>query len=356
MGIKLADNTAQNSSSYKHYDSIDGLRAFAAIGIVMMHMKANTDYQISGVVYNTVIPFFTAFVFLFMIVSGFSMCCGYYEKISSGKISISSFYEKRYAKIWPYFALLVFIDIIMNPSISSITEAFADLTLAFGLLPNAAITVIGVGWFIGVAFLFYMLFPFFCFLLKTPKRAWFALAVCILYNIVCTEYFMDSSHVAEGFVTRSNFIYCAMFFMSGCIIYLYRDKISSIVSKFRFVVLGASAIITIGYFFLPKNDNISNICYLVMFGLYLCYAIGTNGVILNNPVTKFLASLSMEIYLTHMVIFRVTENLHLNYIFGIGWISYIFTVVMVLISATIFALAAKWFLAQVGMLLQKVRK
>lgn len=47
----------------KHYGAIDGLRTIACIGIVMMHMAANNDYRISGVIYETVIPSFTDFVF-----------------------------------------------------------------------------------------------------------------------------------------------------------------------------------------------------------------------------------------------------------------------------------------------------
>lgn len=30
----------------KHYGAIDGLRAMAAIGIVMMHMAVNNDYRL----------------------------------------------------------------------------------------------------------------------------------------------------------------------------------------------------------------------------------------------------------------------------------------------------------------------
>lgn len=64
----------------KHYKSIDGLRTIAAVGIVMMHMRANNNYEIGGYVYNKIIPSFTNFVFLFMVISAFGMCCGYYEK------------------------------------------------------------------------------------------------------------------------------------------------------------------------------------------------------------------------------------------------------------------------------------
>lgn len=55
----------------KHYKSIDGLRTIAAVGIVMMHMRANNNYEIGGYVYNKIIPSFTNFVFLFMVISAF---------------------------------------------------------------------------------------------------------------------------------------------------------------------------------------------------------------------------------------------------------------------------------------------
>ena len=65
----------------KHYKSIDGLRTIAAVGIVMMHMRANNNYEIGGYVYNKIIPSFTNFVFLYMVISAFGMRWGYKEKI-----------------------------------------------------------------------------------------------------------------------------------------------------------------------------------------------------------------------------------------------------------------------------------
>ncbi len=59
----------------KRYDSIDGLRTIAAIGIVMMHVASNCNYEISGYVYNEIIPSITNFVFLFMVISAFGLCC-----------------------------------------------------------------------------------------------------------------------------------------------------------------------------------------------------------------------------------------------------------------------------------------
>ena len=149
-----------------HYNAIDGLRAFSSVGIVLMHVLANGSYGLKGFVFEQLIPSFTNLVFLFMIVSSFSVCCGYFDKIIRNQISPGDFYGKRYARIWPFFALLCILDFMISPSPNALYEVFANLTLCFGLLPNADISVIGVGWFLGLVFVFYLVFPFFCYLIS----------------------------------------------------------------------------------------------------------------------------------------------------------------------------------------------
>ena len=72
-----------------------------------MHVQANmTAYQLSeNILTNDVIPWFTNFTLLFMIISAFSMCCGYYERIKTGAITPAKFYSKRYHRTWPLYAI-----------------------------------------------------------------------------------------------------------------------------------------------------------------------------------------------------------------------------------------------------------
>lgn len=152
-----------NNIKHKHYGALDGIRAYSAIGIVVMHVISNISIKPSAnYLTSTIIPFFADFTLLFMMVSGFSLCCGYYEKIKLGIITPDKFYKKRYSKILPYFGILCFLDLIISPSLESLYEVYANLTLCFNLLPNPRIEVIGVGWFLGVVFLFLHAFPFFC--------------------------------------------------------------------------------------------------------------------------------------------------------------------------------------------------
>ena len=241
----------------ERYEGIDGLKAYAIIGIALMHVLANGEYEISGFVFDQLIPSFTNLVFLFMMVSGFGMCCGYYQKVLDQKISVEDFYKKRYIKIWPYFALLCVLDFVISPSKESLFEAFANLTLCQGLLPNANISVIGVSWTLAVIFVFYMLFPFFCFLLENKKRAWLAFACAVIYNFVCSIYFFDENHIADrvtvNFNERSNILYSAVYFIAGGLVFLYRKELAEVASKHKVIAGTILMVATVAYFAVGGN-------------------------------------------------------------------------------------------------------
>lgn len=292
----------------------------------MMHVAANNSYDISGFVYETIIPSLTNFVFLFMVISAFGMCSGYYEKILQNKISLSEFYLRRFQKILPFFVVLVLLDVLISPSVNSLYEMFADLTLMFGFLPDAGnISVIGVGWFLGLIFVFYVCFPFFCFLIENRRRAWLAFLVSILYNIACSIYFQ---------VGRTNILYCACFFLAGGLIYLYRAEIGR---WNRWLVLGAVAAAVVLYYMIGGNTG----TWLLVSAILLIYAMISNGKVLQNRITKSISGISMEIYLSHMIIFRVAEKINLNTIIGDGWVQYVFTVAVVFTGAGIFAVTVQ---------------
>lgn len=244
----------------RHYGAIDGLRMIAAFGIVMMHIRANNNYEINGCVYNAIIPSFTNFVFLFMTVSAFGMCCGYYEKMLNNRMNLSDFYGKRFKKTLPFFGILVLIDIIMSPSVSSLYEGFADLTLLYGFIQKP-LFVIGVGWFLGLVFVFYLIFPFFCVLIENKRRAWMAFIVSLIYNFVCANYFE---------VGRTNILYSGCFFLAGGLIYLYREEI---VKLNQWIALGMVGCSVAFYYLIGGN---AMMC-LIVSSCLLIYAIIKRG-------------------------------------------------------------------------------
>jgi len=328
------------STKAERYEGIDGLKAYAIIGIALMHVLANGEYELGGFVFDRMIPAFTNLVFLFMMVSGFGMCCGYYQKIVDRKISMEEFYSKRYIKIWPYFALLCALDFVISPSKNSMYEVFANLTLCQGLLPNANISVIGVSWTLAVIFVFYMLFPFFCFLLENKKKAWIVAVAALIFNFVSSNYFN-----AE----RKNIVYDAIYFIVGGLIFLYRKELADFASKHKVIAGAILLVATVAYFVLGS----STVTMLFFCVAALVYTIGCKVGGMANPVVKFLGGICFEVYLCHMVVYRLLEKLHLVHLFGNGLLAYIFTAVAVVCGSVVFSVCAKWFLNKIESILKE---
>ena len=112
----------------ERYDNINALRGISAIGIAMMHYLANLKQTPDmGWIGSELISRFGMLIFLFFIISAFSLCCGYYERIKTGAITPNDFYAKRYKRIFPFFALLCLLDVSLNFSKESLAEAFMRL-------------------------------------------------------------------------------------------------------------------------------------------------------------------------------------------------------------------------------------
>ena len=307
-----------------------------------MHVMANIAIKPSdNIVTSAVIPWFTNFTLLFMVVSAFSMCCGYYERVKSGAITPAKFYAKRYHRTWPFFAMMVCIAFAMEPSWSTFCQSFADLTMCFNLLPNPQIEVIGVGWFLGTVFTFYMLFPFFTFLLDNRKRGWMVFGLSLAFCYIAVTYFSSPDMVVRP-IGGVNIIYSAPFFISGGMIYLYRKGIKDFVEKHWLAILAVCIVLNITKFAFPWK-GLYNLPELVVFSAWLIYAIGAKDVVLNNRVVKYLSGISMEIYLCHMMFFRVASMLHMERFVHQQDVLYVLTCIATLIGAICFSHVVKYY-------------
>lgn len=347
----------------ERYYAIDGLRAFAAIGIMLMHVRVCvTDSPEGGFLYSTFIPSLTHFVYLFLVISAFSVCCGYYDKVKEGTITPNAFYKKRYSRILPFFALLVLIDIVVPHSpnkyelahmaageavtggasfVHSLYDGFAQLTLAFNLLPNPRPTI-GVAWFLGVIFLFYMLFPFFVFMMDNKRRAWISLIICYFFSFMAIDYFLTERFI-NWEMTRHSIIYDAPFLALGGVVFLYKDKIKSFVIRFRWPFFFLCIGLTCVYWFVESTHK--GFLFVIVMSIittsWLCYAIGSNGYVLTNKVVRFLSGISMEIYLCHMMCFRAVGFLHLERYIGNIYVVYWATCILTLAIAVCFSYLIK---------------
>lgn len=313
-------------------EGIDGLRAFCCIAIVAWHVLANGGFQIDGYIVDVIIPSWNDLVYLFMMISGFGICNGYYESIKNNEISLERFYKRRYSKILPFFALLIIANIIVEYSIESLAEGFIELTLVFGLLPNNQLEVIGVAWTLGVIFVFYMIFPFVVFLMWNEKRAWLAFFCSLIIQFLCKTYFMTEKFVGKSFSLKHSFLFCMPFFLIGCLLYLYKNNVVEFVRKHSQITLVACCITTVLYFLIQKEikgSNINEFLLLALYSFWLIYAIGTTNKVICNKQIRFVSGISMEIYLSHMLCFRILEKFDIIQFLGNGIVSYICVVTII---------------------------
>lgn len=125
-------------------------------------------------------------------------------------------------------------------------------------------------------------------------------------------------------------------------IYLYRLGIKSWVEKHRIIALASCLVLTIlrfavdikGLLILPD---------LLVFTAWLMYAIGSKDIVLNNKVVKYLSGISMEIYLCHMMFYRVSSMLHLKKFIHNNDMLYVATCIATLIGAICFSHVVKYY-------------
>ena len=306
----------------KKYYGIDWLRTVACVGIMMMHMRVNNSYSIDGFIYQRLIPSFTDFVFLFMAISAFGMCCGYFDKVMAGQVNWTVFYKKRYSKVLPFFLLLIIIDLVMNFSFPSLFEGLTEITLLHGFIPKP-FSVIGVGWFLGVVFIFYLIFPFYCVLIENKRRAWCAFAVSIMLNYISFACFD---------VERENFVHSLCYFLAGGLVYLYKENLEKVKWYLYLpIVIPASSL-----YYIFGGNTLTRLFVTVAL---LIFAISIDG--RKVRIVSFISDISMEFYLSHMAIFRLIEKFHLNTLWGSGWKQFLITTALVFVGTVLFSFVSQ---------------
>ena len=324
----------------ERYNNLDALRAISCLAIIAMHIKANTvfDETLSGIGGN-IVSSFTQFVPLFLLISGFGMFCGYYERFKQGTIDCNSFYTRRYKKILPFFAFLMLIDVAVSKNCEHVIEALTQATLVFGLLPNNQPDVIGVGWTLGVIFVFYMLFPFWVFCCWSRKRALYVMAISFILSLFCTGYYFTDKFVITSFTARHNFFYDTPLFAGGGLLYLFRQEIKTVVSKYSIASISILILATILWFVTPSSVYGIEIWMpknLMLFSCWMCCAISLPSRLLDNKIMHYLGGISLELYLAQMVIFRGFEKLNVLYVCGKGWLGFVYIWSLVILGLIVF--------------------
>ncbi len=321
------------------YGNLDGLKVVAAFGIVAMHVSSNMDHPLSSAMLTNIIASMTHFVKLFLVLSGFGMCCGYYDKFKVGDYNLDTFYLRRFSKNFPFFAILVLIDVVVNLKNVLWRDVFASLTMAYNLLPTHQMSIVGVGWTLGVIFVFYFLFPFYVFLLFNKRRGWITLIICLLLNWCCCDYY-----ASVGATDGVNILFLSVYFVAGGMIFLYKELIVEKIGKLPGIAVAVVSVLVPIIWFVEPSDEFSllfTIKTIILLSVWVAAAIAHPVRLLQNRVTKYLSQISLEIYLSHMMVFRAVEKANIT-----SWMfnknaAYVITLLITLILTVAFSVVVK---------------
>lgn len=114
--------------------------------------------------------------------------------------------------------------------------------------------------------------------------------------------------------------------------------------RYSALVLVLAWMATCVYWVVPETHNgfLFVVTMTIITGIWLSYAIGTNGIILNNRIVKYLSGISMEIYLSHMMSFRAVQFLHIDKYVENIYIVFWVTCLLTLCVAIVFSHVVKY--------------
>jgi peptidoglycan/LPS O-acetylase OafA/YrhL len=173
---------------------LDGIRALAALGVVLAHFEQSRFFYGLPNFYGHVARLGDLSVSLFFTLSGFLIThLLFEERRQTGRIGLQQFYMRRVLRIWPLYFFLTFLSFAVIPhlglleipgSSAAISNFWRKLTLYLTMSPHVAWTFYdpvpygNVLWSVGVEEWFYFAWPA---LLLAPRRV---VAVAIPATIV----------------------------------------------------------------------------------------------------------------------------------------------------------------------------
>ena len=119
------------------YEGIDGLKAYAIIGIALMHVLANGEYGIGGFVFERLNTIIHKPRFPFMMVMVLACAVGYYQKLLTEDQRRGFLQETVHQNLAVLCDIALCVRLCDFKQKESLFEVFANLTLCQGLLPNA---------------------------------------------------------------------------------------------------------------------------------------------------------------------------------------------------------------------------
>lgn len=294
--------------------TIDYLRGILALCVVLYHYSGWVD--VGGQDVSTLLGKLGIYaVSAFFIVSGMSIYLSY-SNCNWNIRTIFGFGVRRFLRLAPtYWVALFFIICVKIASKGvgeySFIDYFYNFTLLFGYLDISNYIVIG-GWSIGVEVVFYLLFPFSVFLLKSNFGTFsliiISLSLSLYFSVFIINKEMELSDMWHSYINPFNQL---SLFVGGMLIAKYRVKLPK---KYGF--LGLMLACVIFYLYPVKGGWVEiitgyNRMLLIIIAIFVVFFVAS----IDYPpkdffskILNFLGDISYSIYLLHGVFFGILKE------------------------------------------------
>lgn len=296
---------ATPSNEAHQIPSLTSFRFITAFVVFLFHCRCHLHWKCGVEILDKFISHGAVFMSGFFVLPGYIMSHVYANTDFSKAVNIRSFYVKRFAKIYPTYALttVFYFSYFRDFSLSEYVRILInDLFLVQGFFPSMfKLGINGGTWSLTVEMFLYFLFPFFLILSgKSPKIAIAGIIIAILISL--NVYFEKSDPVYANPIFRLADFTCGIGFYfalrnlgpSRCLHFLVLPLLFCVCvclgdGKYRYM-LGQFIIIP-------------------LFGLWIALVHHSSSFIYNNRMLEYLGLISYSFYLWQFVAIELGKKM-----------------------------------------------
>jgi peptidoglycan/LPS O-acetylase OafA/YrhL len=312
-----------------HLEGLNGLRAIAAISVVVGHTTSFYSFKF----FLPAVHVGFDGVTLFFVISGFLITyLLLLEKEKTGTISVKRFYLRRILRIWPIYYLIFFVSFILSLNFSELgnfktKESLYYLFFAANIpfIFTSGIQSVVHYWSIGVEEQFYLLWPVFVKLLKKLNLKTIAIIIVLLIIIffvikATIWFFLGNSNFLYRFLAVTR-IHCMLIGALGALLFMYKSKILYFLKYWwmQAICWGVVLLMLFNVLVLPALLNAE---FTAVLSLCLILSqVNKFPKIINfeNRVFDFLGKISYGIYVIHLLVIFCFTLLYKHLHFSVLW-------------------------------------